>query len=528
MKYPIGVQDFRSIVEDGYVYVDKTALIYDLVTNGKIYFLSRPRRFGKSLLVSTLKYYFEGEKELFKGLAIDSLENDWKQYPVFHIDFNGSNFLEPNALKNVLEGMIASWENEYGKYPYSNEIGDRFAYVLKAAHEKTGLRSVVLVDEYDKPLLDVLDTDRKIVIDNNEVELEDLNREILKGFYSVFKKADQDLQFVLLTGVTKFSQVSVFSGFNQPYDISMTAKYDALCGITTEELRSVFANEIKELAGNFDSTEEDMWQKLKRHYDGYHFSHRMTDIYNPFSLLNAFANMQISDYWFKSGTPTYLIRLLSHCEENLNEMVGKYYDAQDFVDYKADVEQPLPMIYQSGYLTIKDFDRDTLSYKLDFPNDEVAGGFITLIASNYFKTNDNPRSWLLEGVRALKQGDTDKYRDLLTSFLASIPYSARRNENEREQERYFQYTVYLLMRMMSVYTIYHEKQTSQGRADFVVETPKYIYIFEYKLNRPASEAIAQINEKGYAREYANDSRKLFKIGCTFSTETGTVSDWLVE
>ena len=203
MKYPIGVQDFRSIVEDGYVYVDKTALIYDLVTNGKIYFLSRPRRFGKSLLVSTLKYYFEGEKELFKGLAIDSLEKDWKHYPVFHIDFNGSNFLEPNALKNVLEGTITSWENEYGKYPYSNEIGDRFAYVLKAAHEKTGLRCVVLIDEYDKPLLDVLDTDRKAIVDGNEVELEDLNREILKGFYSVFKKADQDLQFVLLTGVTK-------------------------------------------------------------------------------------------------------------------------------------------------------------------------------------------------------------------------------------------------------------------------------------------------------------------------------------
>ena len=528
MKYPIGVQDFRKIIEQGYVYVDKTALVYDLVSNGNIYFLSRPRRFGKSLLVSTLKYYFEGKKELFKGLAIDSLENDWKHYPVFYLSFGNHNFSNPQELAESLEAFVAKYEEIYGRDKFAINLGDRFKGVLKCAHDKTGLRCVVLIDEYDKPLLDVLDISDTIIENNVEKSLEEYNRNILKGFYAVFKDADPDLQFVLLTGVTKFSQVSVFSGFNQPYDISMTAKYDALCGITTEELRSVFANEIKELAGNFDSTEEDMWQKLKRHYDGYHFSHRMTDIYNPFSLLNAFANMQISDYWFKSGTPTYLIRLLSHCEENLNEMVGKYYDAQDFVDYKADVGQPLPMIYQSGYLTIKDFDRDTLSYKLDFPNDEVAGGFITLIASNYFKTNDNPRSWLLEGVRALKQGDTDKYRDLLTSFLASIPYSARRNENEREQERYFQYTVYLLMRMMSVYTIYHEKQTSQGRADFVVETPKYIYIFEYKLNRPASEAIAQINEKGYAREYANDSRKLFKIGCTFSTETGTVSDWMVE
>lgn len=525
MKYPIGIQDFKSIREDGYVYVDKTALIYDMVSSGKIYFLSRPRRFGKSLLVSTLKYYYEGDKQLFSGLAIDALEHDWKHYPIFHLDFNGISFFEENALQRCLDAFVSSFEDIYGRSPYDVGIGGRFAYVLQAAHKKTGLRCVVLIDEYDKPLLDVIDTKYTTTVGDNTLTVETMNREILKGFYSVFKAADADLQFVLLTGVTKFSQVSVFSGFNQPNDISMVPRYDALCGITKEELHSVFAASIRQLAAALEYSEEEMYRKLRQQYDGYHFSSRMTDIYNPFSLLNAFNNLEIDDYWFKTGTPTYLIRLLNHCKENINEMVGKYYSAAQFIDYKADVERPLPMIYQSGYFTVKDYDRDLRAYKLDFPNDEVASGFLSLLSANYFECADDPQSWILMAVSALRGGDIDKYRDLLTSFLSSIPYSARRKENEREQERYFQYTIYLLMRMMSVYTMYHEKQTSQGRADCIIETPQYIYIFEYKLDEPATDAIAQIDAKGYAREYAHDSRKLYKIGCTFSSETGTVSDW---
>ena len=380
MKYPIGIQDFESIIKGGYVYVDKTALIYRLVTEGKIYFLSRPRRFGKSLLVSTLDAYFKGIKDLFKGLAIDELEKEWAEYPVFHIDFNGENFSKPDVLEEVIEKFLSDQENIYGKNPNSRTTGDRFKDILKAAHEKTGRRAVVLIDEYDKPLLDVLDTGMTIDIEGNRLLLEEHHRNILKGFYSVFKAADKDLQFVLLTGVTKFSQVSVFSGFNQPADISLDGRYEALCGITTEELHIYFKEPIKTLAQKYKYTEEEMKAFLKKQYDGYHFGENLIDIYNPFSVLNAFSAQKVDDYWFRSGTPTYLVRLLNHSQENMNELTNRYYTTQQFIDYKANVEMPLPMIYQSGYLTVKDCNLRRNTYLLDFPNDEVKNGFISLLA----------------------------------------------------------------------------------------------------------------------------------------------------
>lgn len=380
MKYPIGIQSFDRIIEDGYVYIDKTDLVYSLVNEGSIYFLSRPRRFGKSLLVSTLKNYFLGRKELFRGLKIDSLEKDWKIYPVFHIDFNGGNFTEKGILEKWIGGYITSWEREF-HFETNKELplGLRFIEILKYVHEQTGLRAVVLVDEYDKPILDVLDVD---------TNLEEEHRNILKGFYSVFKGADEHLQFVFLTGVTKFSQVSVFSGFNQPFDISMHGKYETLCGISQEELDDNFSEPMESMAKVYQCSYEEMRDKLKAQYDGYHFSDQMTDIYNPFSLLNAFSTQRISDYWFKSGTPTYLIRLLSHSNENMNDITGKFYAPKEFIDYKADVEQPLPMIYQSGYLTIKEFDIEFGSFLLDYPNKEVKEGFLSLVASNYFKNGE--------------------------------------------------------------------------------------------------------------------------------------------
>lgn len=379
MKYPIGIQSFEQIIEDDYVYLDKTALVYDLVTNGKIYFLSRPRRFGKSLLVSTLKCYFEGKKELFKGLAIDKLEKEWKQYPVFHLSFGGQNFVEPYALDKVLEEFVAMAERIYGREELAETLGSRFKAVLGNAHKKTRMRAVVLIDEYDKPLLDVMDMDISVQNKYGKMTLEDYNRNLLKGIYSVFKEADDDLQFVLLTGVTKFSQVSVFSGFNQPNDISMDEHYEALCGITEDELYSTFDEQIKAMAVRYKTTEEGMKYKLKRKFDGYHFSPNMLDIYNPFSILNALSKKILADYWFRTGSPTYLVRLLSHFDENINEMVNRFYPTSSFIDYKADVESPLPMIYQSGYLTIKDWNMDTDSYLLDFPNDEVRSGFLTLV-----------------------------------------------------------------------------------------------------------------------------------------------------
>ena len=527
MKYPIGIQDFESIINGGYVYVDKTALIYRLVTEGKIYFLSRPRRFGKSLLVSTLEAYFKGKKDLFKGLAIDELEKEWAEYPVFHIDFNGENYTEPGKLEEKIIGAVETWEAEYGRDPYKKALGDRFIYVLAQAAKKHGRRSVVLIDEYDKPLLDVLDTGFTTTIDGESRLLEDHHRNILKGFYSVFKGADEHLQFVLLTGVTKFSQVSVFSGFNQPSDISLDARYESLCGITEEEMYRYFAEPIELLAQKYKCTTDEMKLRLKLQYDGYHFSEDLTDIYNPFSILNAFDKKRIADYWFATGTPTYLIRLLNHTNENLNDLTGKYYDPSQFIDYKADLEKPLPMIYQSGYLTIKDCDLDMNTFLLDFPNDEVKKGFVTLVANNYLEINTDSGSWARDMVGALKTGNLEQLRKLLTSFLADIPYSMRRKETERERERYFHYTFYLLMRLVSCYTVYTEKQQSEGRVDCIVETPSYIYIFEFKLDGSADEALLQIEEKGYARPYEADSRKLFKVGIVFSSETGTISEFKV-
>ena len=521
MKYPIGIQSFDQIIEDGYVYVDKTDLVYKLTQEGKTYFLSRPRRFGKSLLVSTLKNYFLGRKELFKGLAIDKLEKEWNVYPVFHVDFNGGNFSNPDELEQKLNFCLSEWEKQYGLPIRYGELGygDRFAEIIKAAHLQTGRRAVVLIDEYDKPILDVLDLNQ---------QLEDRHRNILKAFYSVFKGADEHLQFVLLTGVTKFSQVSVFSGFNQPKDISMDARYETLCGITQEELESYFAEPIAEMAKDYRCDTDEMKLRLKKQYDGYHFSDLMTDIYNPFSLLNAFSKRRIMDFWFRSGTPTYLIRLLSHFNENMNELTGKYYSMEEFVDYKADVEKPLPMIYQSGYLTIKDYNIDFNTFLLDFPNDEVKNGFLTMVASSYLKPKEETGGWIRDVVMAMRKGETDNIKALFTSFLSSIPYTMRRKEDEKERERYFQYTFYLIMRLISVYTVYTEKVQSQGRVDCIVETSQYVYIFEFKLDGTADEALLQqIEDKGYAREYDSDKRQVFKIGASFSSETGTIGDWKI-
>ena len=518
MKYPIGIQSFEQIIEDGYAYIDKTDLVYKLTHEGKIYFLSRPRRFGKSLLVSTLKNYFLGRKELFKGLKIDSLEKEWKVYHVFHVDFNGSNFTKQGILENRIASYVSDWEKQYSLEAgdIETDLGNRFMKVLKAAHEQSGRRAVVLIDEYDKPILDVLDVDK---------HLEEEHRNILKAFYSVFKGADEHLQFVFLTGVTKFSQVSVFSGFNQPKDISMHNKYEALCGITQEELDATFREPVESMAEAYHCSYDEMRDRLKAQYDGYHFSDRLTDVYNPFSLLNAFDAQRISDYWFKSGTPTYLIRLLSHTDEQMDDITGKFYAPKEFIDYKADVEQPLPMIYQSGYLTIKAFDMDFNLFLLDYPNKEVKEGFLTMVASKYFDNGDKINPWVREATIFLRKGEVDNFRTGLTSFLASIPYTMRRKENERERERYFHYTFYLLLRLLSVYTVYTEKVQSQGRVDCVVETPQYVYIFEFKLDGTADEALRQIEEKGYVREYASDNRKLYKIGAVFSSETGTISDW---
>ena len=524
MKYPVGIQTFDKIIEGGFVYVDKTGLIYSLVKEGMIYFLSRPRRFGKSLLISTLESYFLGRKELFKGLAIEKFETEWQTYPVFRVSFGTGRYADVNTLPEVLNTLLSEWEAKYEIEKKTQDPGVRFKKILAGAHEKTGLPCVVLVDEYDKPIIDVLGEGGYVEQNSEKISLENYNRGILKSFYASLKDADEDVRFVFLTGVTKFAKVSVFSGFNQPMDISMHPKYDTLCGITEEEIDKYFVESVENMCGFYKCDVPEMRRQLRKKYDGYSFSESLHKVHNPFSLLNAFTQQRMRDFWFSSGTPTYLINLLDRDDVNMDEIVAKYYTAPEFMDFKADRDAPLPMLYQSGYLTIKEYDPDLDMYRLDIPNDEVKRGFIPLLMDDYFSVTSNADDWMARMVRSLKAGDLEQFKMLLTAFLSSIPYSMH---PKKETERFFHYTFYLILRLMSTLLIYTEKEQSQGRVDCVIETDKFIYIFEFKLDGTAEEALQQINDKGYAREYASDTRKLFKIGCGFSSETGTIGEWVV-
>ena len=516
MRYPISIQTFETIIDGNYVYVDKTDLVYSLAQE-HVCFLSRPRRFGKSLLLSTLDAYFSGRKELFKGLKVEALESKWDVYPVFRIDFAKGRFDVEGGLEQVLEEYVSNWESIYGKSDVYTTLSSRFQYVLEQAVAKTGRKAVVLIDEYDKPLLDVL-----------EEKLEDINRSILKDFYGTFKAADASLRFVLLTGVTNFSQITVFSGFNQPNDISMDSKYDAICGITETELHTVFADAIVQMAASLEYTVDELRAVLKKQYDGYHFSNVLLDVYNPFSVINAFNKNRIDSYWYKSGTPTYLVKLLEGHNVNMQKLTSKPYESQYFVDYRADAEEPLAMLYQSGYLTIKGYDKHYGEYTLDYPNVEVAKGFVTLMANSYLKKAESEASyWIINVDRMLRRGALDEVMDAFTAFLASVPYEANKDERARDFETHFQYTLYIIFRLLSCYTTLIEKQNSKGRADIIVESDNDIYIFEFKLDGSAEEALKQIEEQQYALPYLNDGRTVHKIGVNISSLTRTVDSWLL-
>ena len=515
MRYPISIQTFETIINGNYVYVDKTDLVYRLAQE-HVCFLSRPRRFGKSLLISTLDAYFSGRKELFQGLKMEALEHEWDVYPIFRIDFANGNFSNPDELTLMLEGRVSDWERIYGKDDVYKTLGDRFKYVLEQAAAKTGKKVVVLIDECDRPLLDVL----------GEAQ-EDKNRNILKNFYATFKAADASLRFVLLTGVTKFSQITVFSGFNQPNDISMDSRYDAICGITEAELHNTFFEAIVVMAKKLGYTVEEMKAELKRQYDGYHFSNALVDVYNPFSIINAFNKLDIDNYWYKSGTPTYLVKLIEGHNINMQKLTSRGYESQYFVDYRADAEEPLAMLYQSGYLTIKSYDKRYREYTLDYPNVEVSKGFVTLMANSYLKKDESEATyWIVNLDRMLRRGDLNEVRDAFTAFLASIPYEANKDERAKDFETHFQYTFYIIFRLLSCYTTLLEKQNSKGRADIIIESDNDIYIFEFKLDGSAEEALQQIEDKQYALSYLQDKRKLHKIGVNISSSTRTVDGWL--
>ena len=490
--YPIGIQNFEKIRKDGYLYIDKTALVYQLVTTGQYYFLSRPRRFGKSLLLSTLEAYFQGKKELFEGLAMEKLEKDWIRYPILHLDLNAERYSDPGALESILRRYLNLWEDLWGKDEREITPSDRFTGVIRRAYERTGRRVVILVDEYDKPLLQAI----------GNPELQEAYRSILKAFYGVLKSMDGYIRLAFLTGVTKFGKVSVFSDLNNLKDISMAdaqaMTYEATC------------------------------LKLKQRYDGYHFTANSAGMYNPFSLLNTFAKMEFGDYWFETGTPSYLVELLKHTHYDLYEMANTETDADVLNSIDSASNNPIPVIYQSGYLTIKGYDPRFGIYKLGFPNLEVEEGFVKYLLPFYTSISAAKTPFEIgRFVQEVESGNYDAFFRRLQSFFADTPYEVIAGQKpERDTELHYQNVLFIVFKLVGLYTQV-EYHTSNGRIDLVLQTNQYIYIMEFKLNGTAEEALRQIEEKGYALPFSGDNREVFKIGVNFSSETRNIERWLV-
>mgnify|MGYP003303170683 CR=1 FL=1 len=509
-KLPIGIQSFEKIRTGGFMYIDKTDLIYQLASSKSPYFLSRPRRFGKSLLMSTLEAYFLGKKELFTGLAMETLETEWKEYPVLHLDLNARNYDSKEALIAILNQHLEKWEAKYGDEKKERSPEERFSYLLERIHEASGSQVVILIDEYDKPLLQTIGNEK----------LQDQYKNILKAFYGVLKSADAHLRFVFLTGVTKFGQISVFSDLNQLKDISMDARYATICGITDKELRRDFQPELEALAANEGLSYEEVCQKMKRMYDGYHFRHNMEGLYNPFSVLNALDSVEFGSYWFSTGTPTFLVQLLKETDYDLRNLEGIELPASQFADYRADADYPIPVIYQSGYLTIKGYDKEFQSYTLGFPNEEVKYGFLNFLVPYYTGVSSNENLFnIRHSVNELRSGDANAFLTRLRAFFAGIPY-----ELNDKTERHYQAIFYLVFRLLGQY-MEVEERSAKGRADAVVKTKDYVYVFEFKLDGNVDEALKQIDEKGYLLPYSADQRQLMKIGVSFDSAERNIGEW---
>lgn len=512
-KFPIGIQDFEKIINGNYTYVDKTDLLYKLVSEGSSYFLSRPRRFGKSLLVSTLEYYFSGKKELFAGLKIEELEEDWQKYPVFRLDFSGKNYKNEKSLVQHINAHLEEWESVYGNEKQNRDVDERLRYIIRRAFERAGMRVVVLVDEYDKPLLDVI----------NDEKLDMQFRSLLKGFYGVLKSSDEFLKFVLLTGVTKFSKVSVFSDLNQLQDISLDDEYSTLCGITEEELESYFKEDIKLLADKNAVSYSNMLKALRHRYDGYHFSEASVGVYNPFSILNVFAKLSLRDYWFQTGTPTFLLDLLKQTHFDIVELEGVRMDANDISNYRAESNNPVPIIYQAGYLTIKGYDVRRNRYTLGYPNAEVKNGFLKFIAPSYMPPISKSAFSIDGFMDDIEAGNVEAFMVRLKSMIAAMDYTLFDKELK---EKYFQTIFYLVFSMVGA-LVHTEVHTSNGSIDAVVESDKYIYVFEFKMDKSVEEALTQIETKCYANRYLSDSRKVMKIGANFNSATHQLEAWQI-
>ena len=517
IEYPVGIQTFSKIIEGNYLYVDKTALIYDLVHRAKYVFLSRPRRFGKSLLMSTLEAYFKGRKELFRGLEMENLEEDWLEYPVFRFDLSGQSYINTERLVEHISSFLNHIEDRYG-LKSEGSIGTRFMELIRQAYEKYGRRVVVLVDEYDTPMLDCL----------NDDPLHEAIKTELRGFYSVLKLSDEYIKFAMLTGVTKFGKVSVFSGLNNLKDISMWPEYNTLCGISETEFHSYFTSSIRNFAEKRNLTEEVTWSEFKDLYDGYRFACEGENIYNPFSVLNAFDSNRFGSYWYESGSPSYLIKLIERHRFMLSNLEGERRTAKQLGDI-SDVSQDLvPLLYQSGYLTIKGCENPSgralgEEYILGFPNREVNQSFWESLSDHFFRgygqcMTFNVRSFLDD----INHGRVEEFMVRLRSL-----FSDTNSEAEANKEIHFQNMMAIACKMIGL-EVRTEIHSSRGRCDMQIETPVYVYIFEFKVNSPSKEALEQIHDRDYADRYGADPRTVYLVGANFSTETRTLTDWCID
>ena len=515
--YPIGIQTFSEIRTNDNLYIDKTAYIYRMAnSDGKYFFLSRPRRFGKSLLVSTLLSYFEGRKELFKGLAIDNLENEWAEYPVLHFDLSGGKHQEEDQLNRYLDFILKDNERRFGVECDAVDANVRLANLIASVYKKTGKQVVVLIDEYDAPLLDVVHQDER---------LESL-RHLMRNFYSPLKQCEPMLRFVFLTGITKFSQLSIFSELNNITNISMDEAYAGICGITKEELLTQMSDDIDRLAEKLSITREVAIQQLKDNYDGYHFTYPSPDIFNPYSLLNCFSKEKIGAYWFVSGTPTFLIEMMRKFGTTPMDIgESEMADVSDFDAPTETMESIVPLLYQSGYVTIKDYDEETNLYELGIPNKEIRIGLFKSLLPNYLtRSSQRGKVAIAQMSVLIKNGDIDGALELFRTFLATVPYC----ENTK-YEGHFQQLMYVVFALLTDYRILVEQRTSKGRTDITLETQDSIYIMELKFGNTADEALAQINANHYADAFAMSNKKTIKVGIGFDVkDERNITEWKVE
>ena len=512
MKYPIGIQNFGEVRRGGYVYVDKTALIYKMASEGKYYFLSRPRRFGKSLLLSTMESYFSGEKELFRGLAMERLEQEWTAHPILHIDLNTEKYDCVEALYGILNGHLCRWEEQYGRADYETSLHARFMGVIRRAFEQTGRQVVILVDEYDKPLLQTI----------SNKELQESYRSTLKAFYGALKSCDRYIRFAFLTGVTKFGKVSVFSDLNNLEDLTMLAPYTSVCGVSEVELHQYFDGGVESLAAANGMTKEECYERLKKDFDGYHFDVGAPGMYNPFSLLNTLKNLQFRDYWFETGTPSFLVYQLQKTNYPLEDMTREEITADTLNSIDIMDENPLPLLYQSGYLTLTGYDREFQAYQLGFPNREVEEGFVKYLVP-FYSPNKAEKSQvsIRNFVNDVRSGNAEGFMRRMETFFAGGDYQVA-----GKAELYFQNVLYVLFKLLGFY-VDVERHTTDGRMDILIQTADYIYILELKIDQSAAVALQQIEDKQYAAPFANDGRKIYKIGVSFSSETRRMVEWRV-